>query len=73
MRLAKNLGMKAECPHCEGKTGWEKLTTPEWIEPPVHKWTTCWTCDGKGEVDELKAAIYKARGGPEPIRFRGFA
>lgn len=64
---------KVKCPHCKGDKGWSELITPEFIEPPEYKWNICRTCSGNGEISHLKMAIYKARGGPEPIKFRGFA
>lgn len=30
----------------------------------------CPVCDGSGEISALKAAVYKARGGPAPTKYR---
>ncbi|KKM97688.1 hypothetical protein LCGC14_1165480 [marine sediment metagenome] len=64
---------EVKCPHCEGGKGYQGLLTPEWIEPPEYEWFPCRTCKGKGKITELQNAIYKARGGPVPIVFRGYA
>lgn len=64
---------KVECPHCKGEKGRNILVTPEWKEPPEYEWEICRTCQGKGKVRKLQAAVYEARGGPEPIKFRGYA
>jgi DnaJ-class molecular chaperone len=61
-----------ECPHCNGKRGQEAETMPEWI-PSIKEWKECYTCEGKGEISNLHYAIYKARGGPRKITFRGYA
>lgn len=65
--------MMVQCPHCKGAKGWKRQTTPPWIEPPEYEETVCWTCDGKGEIDLLAAAIYEARGGPAKRQWRGYA
>ena len=65
--------MLNKCPHCKGEKGWSELVTPEWVEPPEYKWTDCWTCEGHGEITPLQLAVYQARGGPAPIKFRGYA
>lgn len=57
------------CPHCKGEKGWNELITPEWMDPPEYQWNICRTCNGKGEITQLQAAVYKARGGPTPIQF----
>lgn len=62
-----------KCPDCDGKKGWNELTTPEWHEPPEYEWCKCWTCDGKGEISALRLAVHKARGKSMPIQFRGYA
>lgn len=62
-----------ECPHCNGQKGYKKMLTPEWHEPPEYEWENCRTCEGQGRISHLKLAIFRARGGPTPITFRGFA
>lgn len=63
----------SECPHCKGEKGWKEELTPEWMDPPEHKWNDCRTCQGVGEITALALAVYKARGGPAPIKFVGYA
>lgn len=62
-----------KCPHCDGEKGYSKLLTPEWHEPPEYEWNDCRTCVGAGKITALDLAVYRARGGPAPIQFRGFA
>lgn len=62
-----------ECPECKGEKGYNKLLTPEWLEPSEYEWQNCQTCEGEGEITSLQLAVYKARGGPAPIKFRGYA
>jgi hypothetical protein len=62
-----------KCPECEGKKGYNELLTPEWHEPPEYKWNDCRTCTGEGKISDLSLAVYRARGGPTPIQFVGFA
>lgn len=61
-----------ECPHCKSKKGWPRLISREW-EKPKRKQAICSTCEGKGTISEIEMAIYTARGGPAPIKFRGYA
>jgi hypothetical protein len=62
-----------ECPHCEGEKGHKRSIVPPWIEPPRYEWVQCRTCEGKGEITELKGAVYKARGGAASIKLTGYA
>ena len=65
--------MMVKCLHCKGEKGGNRLVTEIWVEPPEYKWVQCRTCEGTGEFTELKAAVYRARGGPAPVKLRGFA
>lgn len=61
-----------KCPHCKGEKVIKWLTSREWEEKKLHA-EACEVCGGSGEVAEITAAIYKARGGPEPTPLRGYA
>jgi hypothetical protein len=49
------------CPLCEGKKGWNELITAEFVEPAEYKYIECWTCQGKGELSDLRMVTYKAK------------
>ena len=62
-----------KCPDCV--QGWVEII-PVCIgcdeEPPADR-VKCRTCGGDGELSGLALAVRKARGGPPPLQFRGFA
>lgn len=61
-----------KCPHCKGEKVIRRLVSREWEEEKYEQ-DTCPTCRGEGQISELQAAVYKARGGPAPIPLRGYA
>lgn len=61
-----------KCPQCNGEKVLKRLISREWEEEKYEN-SPCPTCQGEGEVSELQAAVYKARGGPAPTPLRGYA
>ncbi len=59
------------CPECEGEKQF-KLPSVHPLDVyntegrTRYEYYTCRTCKGKGEISDLRLAIYKARGGPAP-------
>ena len=65
-------GVMPTCPQCNGKKGYEIDSTPYYVTDPeerqVPEWRNCETCKGEGKISGLQLAVYKARGGPAPIK-----
>lgn len=67
------------CPECKGEKGYsqtfhdQSCVFDEVCERHHPQWHDCPACHGSGELSGLALAIYKARGGPAPTPFRGYA
>lgn len=61
-----------QCPRCKGAGGDEILISHYW-EKTNHVWDECRLCEGDKEINQMKLAIYKARGGLPPVPMQGFA
>lgn len=66
------------CPECDGECGYwhthhDQLcgTVEECFCEP--EWHDCRECRGRGTVDGIQLAIYRARGGSAPVQLRGYA
>lgn len=67
------------CPHCNGDKQFVIAMHRQWCDCTRKKIScptrteNCWTCNGTGILIGLRRVIYKARGGPAPRPFRGYA
>lgn len=63
------------CPECKGKGYYEKIISQYWeLEEEVRiERESCLLCNGEKEIDNLRHAVYKARGGPSEKYMKGYA
>lgn len=66
------------CPHCGGEGSLELAHEPQCVmsyndycECVSARWAMCWTCRGRGKISVTELAVFRARGGPEAVPFRG--
>ena len=65
-----------ECPHCHGEKRFKDLHEQGCDAEGCscsRAEVTCWTCEGDGVVSNVQIAVFRARGGPGPVPFWGFA
>lgn len=62
-----------KCPYCGNQKLAKRLVSREW-EEEKYEVETCPLCEGKGEISEMQAATFKARGNKlPPVPLRGYA
>lgn len=82
-RPPMGIGGLNTCPECRGRKG--HSVGPFCDAPYEHEsvemcdcggpaiFTPCRVCRGTGELDPIRLATYRARGGAAPVQLRGFA
>ena len=69
------------CPHCDGDGEFIREHEYQYLmsEDEVGEYglqtesIVCWTCGGSGKIREMELVMYRLRGGPSPVEFRGYA